>query len=579
MTTAIKIDCNVDIPMPDSVTLRADIYRPDDTERHPVLLARLPYNKDLSLITLSLLSPVRAAKHGYVVVLQDTRGRFKSDGHFAPFADETQDGADTIAWCAAQPWSSGQVGMFGASYYGATQWLAATANPPALKAMVPTITSSGYHEGWTYQGGAFQQGFIQFWTAGLAVETLGRLADAPGDARGKLYGTVFGIDEAYKNLPLNDFAPATVPGLMDHYREWLQHPAQDDYWEKWRIESKYAEMDVPALHIGGWYDIFLEGTLRNYVGMRTHAKSAQTRERQRLFIGPWLHGLFDRVVGEVDFGPSVLLDAVNLGGMHLKWFDHCLKGEPDNSAPVRIFVMGPNVWRNENEWPLARAVPTPYYLASDGRANSVRGDGQLLSQPASSNMSETSETCDTFLYDPDRPVPSWGGSTLFPGAQSAGPRDQRSVEKRDDVLVYTSAPMTQPTEVTGPIQAVIYAATDGQDTDFTAKLVAVAPDGRAINLCDGIIRARYRNGLSQAELLEPGQVYEYRIQLGSTSFVFAPGHCIRLEVSSSNFPRFDRNLNTGGELGVESEGRPAVQRVFHGGVRASHLVLPIISQA
>ncbi len=241
--------------------------------------------------------------------------------------------------------------------------------------------------------------------------------------------------------------------------------------------------------------------------------------------------------------------------------------------------MGPNVWRNENEWPLARAVPTPYYLASDGRANSVRGAGQLLSQPASSTMSETSETCDTFLYDPDRPVPSWGGNTLFPGAQSAGPRNQRSVEKRDDVLVYTSAPMTQPTEVTGPIQAVIYAATDGQDTDFTAKLVAVAPDGRAINLCDGIIRARYRNGLSQAELLEPGQVYEYRIQLGSTSFVFAPGHCIRLEVSSSNFPRFDRNLNTGGELGVESEGRPAVQRVFHGGVRASHLVLPIISQA
>ena len=572
MATAIKIDCNVDIPMPDGVVLRADIYRPDDTARHPVLLARLPYNKDLSLITLSLLSPVRAAKHGYAVVLQDTRGRFKSEGNFIPFADDAQDGADTIAWCADQVWSSGQVGMFGASYYGATQWLAATAKPSALKAMVPTITSSGYHEGWTYQGGAFQQGFIQFWTAGLAVETLGRLSQAPGDARGKLYGTIFGMHDAYQQLPLNDFLPAGVPGLMDYYREWLSHPSQDGYWEKWRIESKYADMDVPALHIGGWYDIFLEGTLRNYVGMRHHAKSAQTRQQQRLFVGPWLHGLFDRIVGEVDFGPSVLLDAVNLGGMHLKWFDHCLRGEPDSSAPVRIFVMGANTWRNENEWPLARAVPTAYYLASQGRANSLRGDGRLLSQPADE------QTSDTFLYDPERPVPSWGGCTLFPGAQSAGPRDQRSVEERDDVLVYTSAPLSQPTEVTGPIEAVIFAATDGPDTDFTAKLVAVAADGRALNLCDGILRARYRSGLSQPELLEPGKVYEYRIQLGSTSFVFAPGECIRLEVSSSNFPRFDRNLNTGGALGLESEGRPAVQRVLHGGAYPSHLVLPLIPQ-
>ena len=573
MATAIKIDCNVDVPMPDGVMLRADVYRPDDTARHPVLLARLPYNKDLSLITLSLLSPVRAAKHGYAVVLQDTRGRFKSEGRFVPFADDARDGADTIAWCADQAWSDGRVGMFGASYYGATQWLAATAKPPALKAMVPTITASGYHEGWTYQGGAFQQGFIQFWTAGLAVETLGRLGSAPDDARTRLYGTIFGINDAYQGLPLSDFPPAEVPGLMDHYREWLSHPSQDDYWEAWRIESKYADLDVPALHIGGWYDIFLEGTLRNYVGMRRQAKSARTRERQRLFVGPWLHGLFDRVVGEVDFGPSVLLDAVNLGGMHLKWFDHCLRDAPDSSAPVRIFVMGANTWRNENEWPLARAVPTRYYLAGQGRANSLSGDGPLLDQPADR------QTADTFLYDPERPVPSRGGCTLFPGAQSAGPRDQRPVEERDDVLVYTSEPVDRPTEVTGPVEAVIFAATDGQDTDFTAKLVAVTADGRALNLCDGIVRARYRNGLSRPELLEPGRVYEYRVQLGSTSFQFAPGERIRLEVSSSNFPRFDRNLNTGGPLGLEAAGRPAVQRVWHGGARPSHLVLPIIPPA
>src|SRR5262245_30246368 len=304
--------------------------------------------------------------------------------------------------------------------------------------------------------------------------------------------------------------------------------------------------------------------------MRTRRKSTRARQKQRLLIGPWLHGLIDRVVGEVDFGPGVLLDAVDLGGLHLQWFDHCLQDQPDNGAPVRIFVMGANIWRNENEWPLARALPTRYYLTSDGNANSARGNGQLLGQPP------VRAATDTFLYDPERPVPTWGGCTLMPGAQSAGPRDQRPVEERDDVLVYTSEPLTETTEVTGMVEAIIYAATDGRDTDFTAKLVAVAPDGRALNLCDGIVRARYRNSLARAELLEPGRVYEYHIQLGSTSYVFAPGYRIRLEVSSSNFPRFDRNLNTGGDFATESVGRPAVQYVFHGGPRASCVVLPVV---
>jgi putative CocE/NonD family hydrolase len=506
-------------------------------------------------------------------VVQDTRGRFKSDGQFSLFAGEAEDGYDTVAWCAVQPWANGQVGMYGASYFGATQWLTATANPPALKAMVPTITASGYHEGWTYQGGAFQQGFIQFWTAGMAVETLTRLPEAPPDARSKLYGTIFGIHEHYRQLPLMDFPPATVPGLIDHYREWLRHPSLDEYWEQWRIESRYKHMDVPALHIGGWYDIFLEGTLRNFVGMSTQGKSEHSRHKQRLLVGPWLHGPFDRVVGEVDFGPAVLPDAVDLGGVHLQWFDHCLRDLPDDGAPVRIFVMGPNVWRSENEWPLARAVPTRYYLTNQGGANSLRGNGSLMTQPVSH------EGSDTFLYDPERPVPSWGGCTLMPGAQSAGPRDQQLVEERDDVLVYTSAPLTEPTEVTGSVEAIIYAATDGRDTDFTAKLVDVAPDGRALNICDGIIRARYRNSLAQAELLEPGGVYEYHIQLGSTSRVFASGHCIRLQVSSSNFPRFDRNLNTGGDFATETAGRPAVQRVFHGGAKGSCVILPVVPAA
>jgi hypothetical protein len=558
--------------MRDGVTLRADVYRPDDAAPHPVLLARLPYNKDLSPISLLLLSPIRAARRGYVVVVQDTRGRFKSDGQFSLFVGEAEDGFDTVAWCASQPWSNGQVGMYGASYFGATQWLTATAAPPALKAIVPTITASDYYEGWTYQGGAFQQGFIQFWTAGMATETLARLTDAPSAARKKLYGSIFNLDKTYWSLPLSEFPPATVPGLMDHYQEWLRHPSRDAFWERTRIDSKYEQIDVAALHIGGWYDIFLEGTLRNFMGMRARGKSARARAQQRLLVGPWLHGLFNRVVGEVDFGPSALPDAVDLGGVHLQWFDHCLGGAPDSGAPVRLFVMGPNVWREENEWPLARAVATPLYLTSDGRANSRRGNGRLVTQPP------RREASDVFLYDPEQPVPTRGGCTLMPGAHSAGPQDQRVVEEREDVLVYTSEPLTEPVEVTGPVEAIIYAATDGRDTDFTAKLTAVAPDGQSLNLCDGIIRARYRNSLARAELLEPGRMYGYRIQLGSTSYVFAPGFRIRLQVASSNFPRFDRNLNTGGDIAAESVGRPAVQRVFHGGDTASCVVLPVAPQ-
>jgi putative CocE/NonD family hydrolase len=306
--------------------------------------------------------------------------------------------------------------------------------------------------------------------------------------------------------------------------------------------------------------------------MRAKGKTARAREKQQLLVGPWLHGLFNRVVGDVDFGPGALPDAVDLGGLHLQWFDHCLGDAPEVGAPVRLFVMGPTVWRNENEWPLARAIATRFDCTSEGRANSLRGNGHLVTQPA------THETSDVFFYDPNHPVPTCGGCSLMPGAQSAGPQDQRAIEERDDVLVYTSEALTKPLEVTGPVEALLYAATDGRDTDFTAKLTAVAPDGQSLNLCDGILRARYRHSLSHAELLEPERVYEYRIQLGSTSYVFAPGFRIRLQISSSNFPRFDRNLNTGGDCATESASRPAVQHVFHGGMRASCVILPVIPQ-
>jgi putative CocE/NonD family hydrolase len=512
--------------------------------------------------------------------VQDVRGRFASDGEFYTFRHEPEDGYDTIAWAAGQPWSSGKVGMFGLSYVGATQWLAAMTTPPALSTIVPVVTASDYHEGWAYQGGAFELGFNASWTlSNLALATLVKRQRAgeqfSAGFREEYFGLVDNMCRAFDTLPLQDLPLLKEQNLAPYYYDWLKHPTDDEYWRQWKIEAHHQRITVPALNVGGWYDIFLGGTIRNYLGMQRQGGSPEARQYQHLVIGPWKHGVpLSSVSGDMAFGIMAESFAIDFEGVQLRWYDHWLKGLDNgvrSEAPVRLFVMGDNVWRNEQEWPLARTQYTRYYLHSHGRANSLHGDGGL------STTEPGTEQPDRFLYDPRHPVPTRGGPLCcWPGALPQGAYDQTAVESRQDVLVYSTPPLSHDVEVTGPVVVTLYAASSAVDTDFTAKLVDVHPNGFVQNLTDGIIRARYRQSTTRAELIAPGKVYAYTIDLWATSNVFKAGHCIRLEISSSNFPRFDRNPNTGRDLATETELVPAIQTVYHDGTYPSHVTLPLI---
>ena len=576
-SSSVRFDVGLPIPMRDGVRLYADVYRPSPPGKYPVLLQRTPYNKNAARNRVMALDALRSASHGYAVVIQDARGRYASEGEFYPFLHEMEDGYDTVEWCAAQPWSSGKVGMYGRSYAGATQWLAACNRPPSLAAIAPGLTASDYYEGWTYQGGALAWGFAASWALGaLAYGSLARAQGStlPADARDRLVGAIDGMADSFEYLPLKDF-PYLKDGLAPYFYDWLSHPRSDDYWKRWRIEDFWAGMDVAAFNLGGWHDIFLKGTLRNFVGMRHKAPSQRTRKAQRLLIGPWHHATpFPDVSGEVYFGTGSSQMAIDLDGMQLRWFDHWLK-EADNGVsedpPVRIFVMGDNVWRDEHQWPLQRTQFVDYFFHSGGRANSLNGDGGL------SPEAPRSEPPDVYLYDSRKPVPTRGGGlccnqAFVPG----GAYDQREIEARADVLVFSTPPLERDVEVTGPLTVTLYAASSAPDTDFTGKLVDVSDCGCSRNLVDGIVRARYRDSTDVASLIRPGEVYQYTIDLVATSNVFKKGHQIRLEVSSSNFPRFDRNPNTAQEPWEESDPQPAVQTVFHSEEYPSRITLPII---
>ena len=366
--------------------------------------------------------------------------------------------------------------------------------------------------------------------------------------------------------------------MGDYYDDWLDHPSYDEFWRSCAPRERYSAITAPALNMGGWFDLFLKGTIANYLGMKAAGGSEAARGLQRLVIGPWAHGPLAGWFPERNFGLLSGTDGMDITGLQLRWFDHLLKGE-DNGVPgdkpVRIFVMGANTWREEDDWPLPDTEFVDYHLGGAGRANTAAGDGTLgVDAPADA-------ATDVYLYDPRDPVPTVGGASFLPGlfiGANAGPRDQRAVERRGDVLCYTTEPLAEPLEVTGPVEVVLLVSSSAPDTDFTAKLVDVWPDGRAESLTDGILRARYRNSLSEPVPLEPGGVYEIRVDLVATSNVFAAGHRIRLEVSSSNFPRFDRNTNTGGVIARETadEFQPALNRVHHSPSHPSRLVLPII---
>jgi putative CocE/NonD family hydrolase len=568
--TDVIIERNVAIPMRDGIAMQADIWRPNDGQKHPVLLQRTPYDRanSFAVIVNAGIEPLRAVAKGFVVAISDTRGRFGSQGTFDPFRTEAHDGYDTVQWLATRPYSNGRVGMYGASYYAATQLLAATARPPALKAIAPQVTASDYHDTWTYQGGALQLGFTLYWALGLAAAELARRRkagenlDAEAEELAELLAEP---SRAFRIRPLTEIR--ALRALLPAWNQWLAHPSRDDYWRAVSIADHYAALDLPALHIGGWFDLFLRGTLANFAGMST------TGAQQRLIIGPWAHAVCYDALGEVDYGPSAAAVALDLTRVHLDWFaSHLADGPARQEAPaVTIFVMGANTWRHEETWPPKRARTHRWYLH-----RGTSGEGVLDTNLPAQDGGHTG-----YVYDPRNPVPTIGGATFLPGVYvglNAGQRDQQIVERRPDVVTFTSPPLTEPLELCGPVTMVLYAATDAADTDWTAKLVDVHPDGRALNVCDGIARARYRGGAEEPELIPPSTTAEFRIDLGATSLLLEPGHALRVEISSSNFPRFDAHPNVGKAVAevTSDEAVVAQQQIWHSADQPSHLEVSVI---
>ena len=575
---SVTFDYNVPILLRDGVTTYADVFRPQVEGKVPALLQRTPYDKTAPSNRTGTLDAIRAASYGYGVVVQDVRGRYSSEGEFYTFFNEINDGYDSVEWVASQPWSSGKVGMFGVSYVGATQWLAAKSGAPSLAGIAPGVTASDYHEGWAWQGGAFELGFNLSWAIGaLASANFAHLSNRlhlGDDDANSLIAAKDDLNRLYQHLPMKDL-PDLQGGLAPYYYDWLAHPEYDEYWKQVSIEESHADIGIPAFNFGGWYDIFLGGTIKNYERMRELGATDLARNGQRLTIGPWIHGGSPlSVSGEYNFGTRAAAPAIDLMGEILRYYDYVLLGEDNgftNDKPVRIFVMGENVWRYEDEWPLARAEETKFYLHSRGEANSLNGDGALSTEEPGD------EAPDVYVYNPLTPVPTVGGGLCCdPAFQANGAFDQRWVEGRQDVLVYSTPPLGEDVEVTGPVTVTLYASTNASDTDFTAKLVDVEPSGYARNLTDGIIRARYRNVREPASPIRPGVIYEYTIDLWATANLFKKGHQIRVEISSSNFARFDRNTNTGGEIGAEMTFVPALQTVYHTSEYPSHITLPVV---
>jgi len=568
------------VPMRDGVRLATDVYRPA-AGSSPALVQRTPYDKELSAMRNFSLEPMRAAQAGYAVVVQDVRGRFASEGDFDPYRDDGNDGADTVAWAAGQEWSSGQVGMFGASYFGATQWRAAGATTGAIGAIAPMASSPRFYDGWTYQGGAFHLGLLLNWVLGyLALGDAARRLGAGEDALTDLGSLIAAFDDSaawYERRPLNDLP--LLGELAPYYNEWLAHPSYDDFWRELELPADFAGFDAPALIIGGWHDIFLMGSLAGYTGLR-EASGGDPARRPQLVIGPWAHGNTSGSFPDRSYGFAANYLATDPTTTHVRWFDRHLRGAEnglDEEPPVKLFVMGADEWREAEDWPLPGTDYTRFYLHSGGGANGAAGDGAL------STESPGEEPADVYVYDPDDPVPTLGGASFLPDlivSANAGPIDQRPLDGRADVLVYETEPLERDLEAIGPVELVLFASSSALDTDFTAKLIDVHPDGRAELLTDGILRARYRDSLAEPAPLEPDRVYELRVDLVATANVFRVGHRIRLDVSSSNFPRFDRNSNTGGAIAAEPDGAAvkATNRVHHSSGRASHLVLPLIEK-
>ncbi|HVV74527.1 MAG TPA: CocE/NonD family hydrolase [Mycobacteriales bacterium] len=543
---------HVETPMRDGTTLRADIYFPaggPDGGAYPTVLARTPYSKQ---------NPVYVegarylADRGYVCVLQDVRGRHDSAGEWQPFVNEGADGYDTVEWCAAQPWSTGRIGTMGGSYGGWVQWALAREKPPHLAAMVSSATCGAWLEELPTNNGCVMLVLLgwQSFVSGRVVQNPDLVSNWP---------------EVFRHLPLREM-PEVLGREMPLWQEWLDHPSLDEYWQRLRLDDDFAHIDVPTLHITGWWDDDQPGALHAYRGM----SGSPGAENQAVVIGPWDHAgtrLPRQVLGGADMGPDAVRDPL---GMHVEWFDRWLKDEPKPTAPARLFLTGRREWIEADAFPPRGARELVWYLDSGGRANSVMGDGILAPVPPSG------ATEDMFRYDPADPVPAVIDENFYSPNVVETPLDHRFKHRRDDVLVYTSEPVSAELVVVGHAEIRLQAATDGPDTDWFVALHDVAQNGTSMVLCDGRMRARYRDSLSTPELLEPDRVYEYVIRTGALGHVVLAGHRLRLTVTSSDFPVWDRNLNTGASIADGVELRVATNRVVHSSANPSTLHLPII---
>jgi putative CocE/NonD family hydrolase len=586
---SVRLEKSVLVPMRDGVKLSADLYFPEGAAKKlPVILFRTPYNKQRWRSTNLLFAPTWFfAGQGYIVLVQDVRGKFESQGEYVFAGGDAKDGYDTTEWAAKQPWSTGKVGAYGCSYLGEVQYQQAVLRNPNLTALIPQGAGPmQYRAGGGITGGVLELATMVGWVRSYGSKYYYRPPAGTSTERFRANADNYNPDyllpevdyrKIWESLPVIDMLRKAGAPPTD-WDDLVSRDFSDPWWNKTDFIKTTDRFDVPALHVNSWYDFGIGETLKLFNQMRTNADSARGRENQYAIVSPTTHCLSETLSEHTFVGARNLGDArFDHFGTYLRWFDHWLRGA-DNGVTkmpkLQIYVMGRNHWRAENEWPLARARFTNYYLHSDGHANSRFGTGALTDRAAGG------ETSDSYTYDPAVPAPTTGGAICVACAKSSeivdGALDQSQVESRHDVLVYTSPMFAEGIEVTGPIELVLYVSSSAKDTDFVAKLVDVYPDGTAYNLQEGILRARYREGFEKKVWMKPGEVVELRINLNATSNFFAPKHRIRLEVSSSSFPRFERNLNTGGNNYDETTWVVAENVVHHSTQYPSHLVLPVV---
>ncbi len=543
---AEKVKRFVKIPLRDNVNLVGDIYFPDSEPPYSTIILRTPYGRQDKRFRDE---GIFFSKNGFVFINLDVRGRGDSEGEFEPYFNEGKDGYDVIEWAAKQPWSNGNIGTFGASYSARIQWLTAIENPPHLKAMISIVSPS---DPFVESPTGVQDPMHLSWRYLVS----GRTYKDPSDIN---------WTEIYNTIPLKDM-PNKLGYTLPDWEEASRHQTLDDYWRRICYQDKFNRLNIPVMHISGWYDDEQIGTFINYIGMKNSSATNYSRENQSLIIGPWPHSVNTSTkLGGIDFGPTALID---LHKLELDWFRKHLNQESVKTEKIKIFVMGDNEWKNFDDWPVPGTVRNDLYLSSNSRANSRFGDGKITFE-----FSEIIEGQDSYLYDPANPVPFITEPT---SAQIGGPDDYSPIERRDDVLVYTSDVLKEEITVLGEVKAYLYVTSDAKDTDFTAMLTDVWPNGYSQRLCDGIVRTRYRKGMDKVVFLEEG-INEVEIDMWNTGHTFKRDHRIRVDISSSAFPKYSRNLNNGSyDLYSESEMRVARNSVVHSRHYPSRISLRIL---